>query len=267
MALDLAEIFAGLGDLAVFLDQRIDHIIHGDEIVCLRRHVPHAHAHDVVACPGLAFRHQGQQVLVAVGGDQIEGEVDPFLFGPFATERGQDLAGTRDPVVPDAEGELAGGVGAAHKGCGKRGRRQRRRRQHRAPRQHSPTHAFLSCRSCPPAPPSPIREAISVPRTGTIAARLIYRALLLLARTGPTQVRKKLRPRIGRNRSPHRSICPVACIGRPFCRSCLVRSFAAQLGQRLVRARHPMVPRASGQLAGGAHDDFRCRRLTDSRQL
>jgi hypothetical protein len=30
----------------------------------------------------LTFRHQGQQILVAVGGDQIEGEVN-FLFLRF----------------------------------------------------------------------------------------------------------------------------------------------------------------------------------------
>ena len=70
----------------------------------------------------LPLRHQGQQILVAVGGDQIEGEVDLFLVGPFAAELAQDLAGARDPVVPGADGKLAGGVGAAHKGCGERGR-------------------------------------------------------------------------------------------------------------------------------------------------
>ena len=49
MALDLAEILAGLGDVAVFSDHRIHHIIYRDKFVRLRGHVPHAQTHDVVA--------------------------------------------------------------------------------------------------------------------------------------------------------------------------------------------------------------------------
>src|SRR5215467_8035382 len=143
VTVDLAEIFASPTGLAVFLDKWKHYIVDRFEIVSLRGDVPHAQAHNVVASPGLPLRHQGQEVLVTVRGDEVDRDLDLLFLRPLVAELEHHLALLRDPMIPDAKRELACGVGAAHERCGKRSCSQRRGPQHRTPRQHSITHFYL----------------------------------------------------------------------------------------------------------------------------
>ena len=61
----------------------------------------------------LGLGGDGQQVLVALARDVVDGNLDLFLFRPFIDEIGAGLVGTGHPVVPESHGKLAGGVRAA----------------------------------------------------------------------------------------------------------------------------------------------------------
>src|SRR5262249_58156193 len=56
----------------------------------------------------------GQQVLVALPGDVIDRDLDLLLGRPFLAQRARGLVGARHPMVPEADREPAGSVGAVH---------------------------------------------------------------------------------------------------------------------------------------------------------
>src|SRR6202035_5577373 len=187
------------------------------EIVRLRRNVPGAQAHHVVTSLRLAFRHQGQEVLVAVRGDQVDVEVDLFFCCPFGANLFQFLGRAGNPMVPYAKGELAGGVGAVHEGS--RERCRRRGLQYRAPSQQNAIHPFLSDWVFVFGPPRPRRLAQTPAAFSTALAN------------SPMFARSPRAP-IARSRSRRRSSGLPACIVRSFCTSCPVntsghRSWAA----------------------------------------
>ena len=133
MPVDLAKILATRGGLTELRDLLVDEIVDRLEIVGLPGGVPGLEAQDVVAGSCLCLRRAGKGELVAVGGDQIKGEIDLLLVRPFAAELLQDLARTGDPMVPKAHAQLAGRMGATHERSSKCGGSQRRGLEHRAP--------------------------------------------------------------------------------------------------------------------------------------
>ncbi|MNC85087.1 hypothetical protein D3C83_06640 [compost metagenome] len=146
MAVDLAEILAARCDGAVLRGQVFHHVVERHQLVGVRRGVPNLEVHDVVADASLRLGGDRQRELVAVRRDQVEAELDLFLVGPFLRDLLDGLAGSRDPVVPNANAQLAGRVGAAHERRGQRpsgkdGRGEGGGLQYGAPRQTRPRHA------------------------------------------------------------------------------------------------------------------------------
>ena len=93
---------------------------------------PGGHGQDVVAGFGLRFGRDRQEVLVALRGNEVDRYFDPLLGRPFVDDRGGRRIGTGHPVVPQAERQLARGMGAAHMRRGQRHRRQCGRARHEA---------------------------------------------------------------------------------------------------------------------------------------
>ena len=112
----LAEIFHGAVDGAVLLDQWFHDVVHGLKQFCLGMRPPCRHRKDIVTGFRLAFGGNGQLNLVALAGDVIDRNLDLLLFGPLIDQIGTGLVGAGDPVVPEADGEFAGGVSAANIG-------------------------------------------------------------------------------------------------------------------------------------------------------
>ena len=101
-------------DRAVLLDQLGHDVVDRLEALGVRRRLPGREGEDVVAGSRLRFGGDGQQVLVALRGDVVDRDLDLLLLGPFVAQRGRRVVGAGHPVVPEADRQLAGGVGAAH---------------------------------------------------------------------------------------------------------------------------------------------------------
>ena len=56
--------------------------------------------------------------------DGLEAALDLLLLGPFTHGLLGRVVGIGNPMIPEADGNLAGGVGAADEGCGDHGGRQ-----------------------------------------------------------------------------------------------------------------------------------------------
>lgn len=66
LATDLAEIFDGTVHGAILLDQRLDDVVHGNELIAISRREPGRVREDVMAGAGLRLCRAGQQELVAL---------------------------------------------------------------------------------------------------------------------------------------------------------------------------------------------------------
>ena len=86
MAVLLAEILGTGADRAVLPDQRCHDIIDRFEFVGLAGRVPSSEAEDVVSGFQLRLRHDGQQILVAVGGDEVNLS-STFSFSAHSRQR------------------------------------------------------------------------------------------------------------------------------------------------------------------------------------
>ena len=120
---DLGKILGDRADRPVLLDQCADDIVEWLQHALVNLNVPIAMGHDVVAGAGLGFGGGGQLVLLALGGDVVDMNLHLVLLAPFVAELGQRVVGAGYPMVPAAQGQLAGGVCAPHVGRGQhRGR-------------------------------------------------------------------------------------------------------------------------------------------------
>jgi hypothetical protein len=167
MTILLAEIGGAVADRTVLLDQGRHQIVGRFEAVGVARCIPSGETLNVVAGFRLRLGRNGQQILVAVRGDEIELEIDFLLLGPFLAELAQRLVGPGDPVVPEPDGQFPGGIGAAHKRRRQNRCRQRSVAQHGAPcrRRHSRLHRPVS-----PAPDR--RTPVRSPSIQRIAGRI-----------------------------------------------------------------------------------------------
>jgi len=115
-------------DLAVLLDEAVDHPrrsaqARGDGPESARRG-----ATDVVAGAGLRLGARREDVLVALRGDVIDLHLDFVLLTPFIAKFGQRIVCAGYPMIPDAERQCAGCVGAVDIRCGESPRQNRARR-------------------------------------------------------------------------------------------------------------------------------------------
>ena len=117
----LAEILHRAVDVAVLGDDRPHDVVHRLEQLGLGVRPPGRHREDVVAGLGLRFGGDGQQVLVALARDVVDRDLDLLLLGPLIDQIGRGLVGAGNPVIPETDRKLAGGVGAAHIGRGDQG--------------------------------------------------------------------------------------------------------------------------------------------------
>ena len=122
VAVGLAEIGHGVVHGAVLLDQRLHDVVQRHEALCISLRPPGREREDVVTGARLRFRRDGHQVLVALRRNVVDRDFDLFLLGPFTGDRFRGLVGARDPVIPETDRELAGGMRAADVGCGDEGR-------------------------------------------------------------------------------------------------------------------------------------------------
>ena len=116
MAVLLAEIFGAGDDRAVLLDQRRHDVVDRFEALGIARRIPGEEAENIVPGPRLRLGGGGQQILVAVGGDEVDLDVDLFLVGPLMAQLFERHIGAGHPVIPEADAQLPGGIGPAHKG-------------------------------------------------------------------------------------------------------------------------------------------------------
>ena len=145
-ALVLAEILDGAVDRAILLDQRLHDVVDGLQVQRLVLRPPGRHGQDVVAGFRLRLGGDGQQVLEALRGDVVDLHLDLLLGRPFLNQGFRGLVGAGHPVVPEADRELAGGVGGAHERGGNHRRRCRGRRRHKfAAADPHFLHGVLSC--------------------------------------------------------------------------------------------------------------------------
>ena len=113
-AVRACEIFDRRIDLAVELDQLGHDVVDRLEMVGVRLRLPGREGEDVVPGSRLRFGGDGQQVLVALRGDVVDRDLDLVLLAPFLAQRLRGIVGAGHPMVPEADRQLAGGVGAAH---------------------------------------------------------------------------------------------------------------------------------------------------------
>src|SRR5215831_3052822 len=173
MAVLLAEIFGPGADRAVLLDQRRHDVVDWFEIVGLARRIPGGEAEDVVPRFRLRLRRDGQQILVAVGGNEVDLELDLFLFCPFATQRFERSIGAGNPMIPKPDAEFPGSMGTAHEGSRQYGRRQRRSPQYGAPcdRHHSCLFRLFRCTAARPSLTRRLARGSDYHRSGRSARR------------------------------------------------------------------------------------------------
>jgi hypothetical protein len=68
----------------------------------------------------LRFGGAGQQQLVALGGDEVDRDLDLLLLRPLLDQRLGGVVGVGDPVIPKADRQLARGIGAADERSGEK---------------------------------------------------------------------------------------------------------------------------------------------------
>ena len=113
LAAHLAEILDGSVNGAVLFDQRLHDVVHRHQLVGVACREPGREGQHVVAGFGLGFRGGRQQELVALRSDVIDRDVDLLLGRPFLDQCFAGLVGARNPMVPQAERELACSIGTA----------------------------------------------------------------------------------------------------------------------------------------------------------
>src|SRR5271166_3973274 len=167
MTAGLAEIFDSLANPAVLLDQRGYDVVHRLQLPGIVRGKPVPEGEHIVPRSGLRLCCLRDPQLFAGAGDKIQGKLDLFFVRPFAAELGQGVVGAGHPVVPEAAGELARRMRAAHKWHGERRRSQRRCLQHSAPGQGVHYHPSLFRQRDGPRnshpPPTRDQHAIRLP--------------------------------------------------------------------------------------------------------
>ena len=70
-----------------------------------------------MAAAGLGLGGDGQQVLVADGGDEIHLHVNAVVAAPFRAKLAHDAVAGRDPMVPEATAQRRRRL-RVHRGCG-----------------------------------------------------------------------------------------------------------------------------------------------------
>ena len=65
---------------------------------------------------GLGFGGNRQQVLVALARDVVDRYLDLFFGGPLIDQVRRGLVGARNPVIPEAHRQFAGGMRAPNIG-------------------------------------------------------------------------------------------------------------------------------------------------------
>ena len=101
-AVDLAEILDRGVDRPVLLDERRHDVVDRFEQVGVLRRQKGRKGQDVMAGPRLRFGRRGQEDLAALGGYEVDGDVDLLLGGPFLDELARGVVGARHPMVPEA---------------------------------------------------------------------------------------------------------------------------------------------------------------------
>ena len=134
-AVVLGEILGDRTDRAGLGRERLDHLVERLEHGAMHLDLPGAVRHDVVTGARLRFRARGQDVLVALRGDVVDRHLNLVGLAPLVAQLGQRVVGAGHPMVPDAQRELAGGIGVTNirSGYGGGGR-ERRGREQLAPR-------------------------------------------------------------------------------------------------------------------------------------
>ena len=76
------------------------------------------HVDDIVAALGLRLGSDRQQEFIPLAGDIVDRDVDLFLLGPLVDQGLGGVVGAGHPMIPQADGQLAGSAGRAHeRGC------------------------------------------------------------------------------------------------------------------------------------------------------
>jgi hypothetical protein len=115
MALRSTEVDRGVVHRAVLLDQLGHHIVDRLEAVCVVLWGPGRHVQDVVARFGLRLGGEGDQEFVAGVGETVDLHLDSFPGRPLLYQRIRRLIRARNPVIPQADRQLAGRMRCAHK--------------------------------------------------------------------------------------------------------------------------------------------------------
>ena len=111
MSVRVAEIRDRVVDGAVLLDQRPHDVVDRRQVLGVLVRPPGAQRQDVVARFRLRLHGSRHQQLLALRGDVVDLDVDLLLRRPLLDERPGRGVGARHPMVPQADGELAGSVG------------------------------------------------------------------------------------------------------------------------------------------------------------
>ena len=93
----LAEILGAGIDRAILLDQPRHDVVDRFETGGVAGRIPGGEAEDVVPGFRLRFGGDGQQILVAVGGDEIDLDIDLFLLRPLVAELVERFVGAGNP--------------------------------------------------------------------------------------------------------------------------------------------------------------------------
>ena len=108
MAVLVGEVFHHVRLLAVMPDRRVHEVVERLQLVGVGRRRPRDRLQDVVPGLRLRFGGEGQLELVALGGDEVDGDVDLVLLRPLVADRLHGLVRARDPVVPESDRQLPG---------------------------------------------------------------------------------------------------------------------------------------------------------------
>src|SRR5262249_9019510 len=112
-ALAFGEVLRRRIPLAVHLRQLGEDVVHRLEEILLVERVPGLEGEDVVPRTRLRLGGGGEHDLVALAGDVVDLEIDILLFRPVLADLGEHVVRARDPVIPEADRERAGGVRGA----------------------------------------------------------------------------------------------------------------------------------------------------------
>lgn len=119
---DLAEVLDQRRDRAVLCQQVFHHVVDRFEIVGLVGRPPRGKREHVVTRLRLGFGGDREQVLPPLRRDIVDLDLDLFLRRPFVAHLREHVICAGDPVVPEADFELAGGMRGADIRAADRGR-------------------------------------------------------------------------------------------------------------------------------------------------